>query len=293
MNCFEWSQNISDYLDSALSKKSSEAFNEHLKACASCREKLSHFEKIIDSIKGNSVEAIPQRLLENPLSDRFPSGSSLYLRFLMTLQKWKYIPWYVRTLLEGVGIVVCILISISSAPRLRALYEMSLENRMKEFKETTHLISENDGISASQSAGIISTEGVAGTDEISGEDEDDDDSSGVVGSSELWRFTLKTVSPDELRPVIIKTLRELGVSEKTPGIRGVQVPGGIEFDLVLPQTSVHPVKQALQKISPQTVGQTAGQIAGDDAFSWYRVKSRRKLPTGHSQVVIWLSQPTP
>jgi hypothetical protein len=126
-------------------------------------------------------------------------------------------------------------------------------------------------------------------DEISGEDESPQ-SAVHAGQPQLWRFTLKTVSPDELRPQVIKALQELNIPPHTHGLAGTQVPGGIEFDLILPQTIVPNIKHALEKIIPGAAGDKDSPV-GSEIFSWYKVKSRKKLPEGTSKVVIWLSQP--
>jgi hypothetical protein len=128
-------------------------------------------------------------------------------------------------------------------------------------------------------------------DELSGEDESEGEADNVkVGKSQLWRFSLKSVSPDELRPLVIRALTALEVPATTPGLQGMKVPGGIEFDLLLPQALVPKIKNALQKISPP-LPVRVNEVPGAESFTWYRVKSRRKVPEGRSQVVIWLSQP--
>jgi hypothetical protein len=102
---------------------------------------------------------------------------------------------------------------------------------------------------------------------------------------------LKTVSPDELRPKVIQALIEMNIPNTTVGINGMQVPGGIEFDLVLPQSAVPNIKKALQKLTPHS-NDSQDESSASESFSWYKVKSKRKLPEGKSQVVIWLAQPT-
>ena len=80
---------------------------------------------------------------------------------------------------------------------------------------------------------------------------------------------------------MIKTLTELGIPQST-GLGGMQVPGGIEFDLILPDASVPNIKHSLSKLTPRLSEQSNSAAApGPDNFSWYKVKSKRKCPRDH------------
>ena len=50
MNCFEWSNHSSDYLDGTLSKSTQDQADEHLKVCPDCTERLQHYRFIVSSI---------------------------------------------------------------------------------------------------------------------------------------------------------------------------------------------------------------------------------------------------
>jgi hypothetical protein len=201
----------------------------------------------------------------------------------------------VRTTLEAIGIVFVVSIGISSAPKVRSLYETSIEKSLNEFRVGLN-VSESlmDGAETRfppvQSRVEPRADGSVSHDDLAGEDDSDQEEDIRVGKSQLWRFTLKTVSPDEMRPQIVKALQELNIPTDTPGLGGTQVPGGIEFDLTLPQSAVPNIKRALQKLSPKSV-ENDEESEGPQTFSWYKVKSKKKLPDGKSQVVIWLSQP--
>jgi hypothetical protein len=141
------------------------------------------------------------------------------------------------------------------------------------------------------------TPGDENHDELSGEDDSEEKNPRElanaihVGRSELWRFTLKTVSPDELRPQVIQGLTSVGLSPQSQDLGGTQVPGGIEFDMTVPQKLVPEIKYILEKLAPPSKVDTSRPRSGKETFTWYKVKSKRKLPEGTSQVVIWLSQP--
>jgi hypothetical protein len=217
-----------------------------------------------------------------------------------SFSKWERIPWYLRTTIETLGIIILISLGIASTPELRSIYEKIIEHKMGEFKEA-HPIDEPmvDHIEPitpplPEQAGN-STRQESSQEELISETETDDTEEEIqVGRSQLWRFTIKTVSPDELRPQVVQALTELEVPINTPGLGGMQVPGGIEFDLILSQSLVPDIKKSLQKLASQAnTNEKEDQEPSKNShpFSWYKVKSRRTIPFGKSQVVIWLSQP--
>ena len=142
----------------------------------------------------------------------------------------------------------------------------------------------------------------AGSDDYSGEDESEsdevassdmggaDDEGLRVGSSEIWRFNLKTDSPHEVRHRIEQILGDLHVPASTPGFGGVEAPGGIQFDLLVPRGIVLELKKQLQKLSPKQVPAEGATVASADNFTWYKNRSKRKIAEGRARVVIWLSQ---
>ena len=139
------------------------------------------------------------------------------------------------------------------------------------------------------------------TDNDAGDDENDDstpveggggnnDASEVqAGHNEIWRFMIKTDSPHEIRPRIVKLLTELNIPSNTPGIGGTEAPGGIQFDLLVPPEVVGEVKKQLQAMAPKAPTELAKTPAGE-TFTWYKNKAKTKLPEHKTRIVIWLSQ---
>ncbi len=323
MNCFQWQNHSSDYLDGNMPTHLKQKADDHLKQCRDCRQHYHHYRLILTSITRQPMKTLPASLKKAPLRLAVPRPQSIRIR----LSQWERIPWYLRTLLEGVGIVFIILIAISSAPKLRTLYEKNIERSLNDFKESLDItppLAEEIDLSVppsqeKQSADLGSTP--SSEDAVSGEDEAEEaapsEINAPVGKSQLWRFTLKSVSLDEIRPQVVKTLKDLGISPHSTGAakiaetEGLQVPGGIEFNLILPDNQIPGLKNALEKLvthpleqgtlaSGASSGSTSGAgpgsgpstgPSGNDNFSWYRVKSKRGLPEGKSQVVIWLAQP--
>ncbi len=291
MTCFTLQSRTSDYLEGTLSESLKREAEDHLGNCKECHARHRHYRLILAAIANQPKSTLPALLKKSPLTNPLPRGPTSQ----PTLIQWESIPWLLRTLIEGVGIVVFILFGTYSAPKIRALYEKNIDKSLTDFHESTHLNEilpdTVDPVLPPLQENPVNLSGSQAGDDISGEDDSEDDDDVHVGRSQLWRFTLKTVSPDELRPQVVKALTEAGVPLSLPGLGGIQVPGGIEFDLVLPQSSVPNIKHFLQKMAPPPFSDKVNSPSGSENFTWYRVKSKRKLPEGTSQVVIWLSQP--
>ncbi|OFZ02622.1 MAG: hypothetical protein A2070_14095 [Bdellovibrionales bacterium GWC1_52_8] len=302
MNCFQIRNHTSDILDGTLKPEDKKQIETHLVECEPCSEELKHFRIILSSIATSPRIAVPQEKKNHELL--MDSRDLRRTRVQRLRKRWRTLPWYIRTTLEGTGIVFLVLLSISAGPRLRMFYERQIERNVTEFSDT---FSESapDGLSAgdlpvltkgktgnSDSAGI-EEEVDGGNAEYDGESEiaepQDSAQDISVGNSEIWRFILKTDSPKEIRNRIVQILSELKISRDTPGLGGIEAPGGIQFDLLVPISAISSIKRQLQKISAKAPeGLTkAGSL---ETFAWYRNKSRKSLPAGKTRIVIWLSQ---
>jgi anti-sigma factor RsiW len=325
MNCFEWQNHASDYLDGLLPPEEKLEADKHLAECPSCGERHQHYRLILTAIAGQPRATLPQPLKKSPLAAVLPK---LDLRHAGK-SRWEGIPWHLRTLLEGTVIVALILGGIATGPRLKYLYDRHAEANLNDFTDSLSSIdlgdaatdetgaplargktaSEMDPPSATRSAADDYAGGEGGdtASPMAGAALDDDDSSdseevtvsdddgATVGSSEIWRFNLKLDSPYEMRPKIVKTLTDLGLPPSTVGLGGIEAPGGIQFDLLVPQHSVTTLKKQLQKLAPinASTANTAPprpHFLVQENFTWYKNKSKKPIPHGKTRVVIWLSQ---
>jgi hypothetical protein len=82
---------------------------------------------------------------------------------------------------------------------------------------------------------------------------------------------------------------DLKVPANTPGIGGIEAPGGIQFDLIVPQTIIPDLKQALEKIAPAPPKELADSPFGE-TFTWYKKKTKTPIAVGQTHLVIWLAQ---
>jgi hypothetical protein len=314
MNCFEWQSRSSDYLDGTLIGPQKKEADEHIDSCKECSEKYKHYRLILTSIASQPRSTLPVPIRKSPFSATLPR-----IDLQRSRSRWERTPWFIRTGAEGVGIAFIILFIVAMVPRVRSLYEKSIERRLDAFS-VADLSLDNEAAKESGAGPAVPlargktykpTEGEsqdtsAPGDEFSGENEDDEDSAAGagtdgndsvhVGSSEIWRFSIKTDSPHEIRPKVVQLLTDLGVSAQTPGVGGTEAPGGIQFDLLVPQGIVANLKHQLQKIAPSPASvhdanaSEASEMATRETFTWYKNKSKRKIPAGKARVVIWLSQ---
>jgi hypothetical protein len=314
MSCFDWQNRSSDYLDGTLIGPLRREADEHLDTCKSCSERHQHYRLILSSISSQPRSTLPVPIRKSPLAFTLPRTETHGRR-----TRWERTPWFVRTSVEGLGVALTILFVVAMVPRLRSLYERSVERRLDAYN-AAELALESDAAKApgadaplqrGRPAGDLAASG--DTDDFAGEtesdalldDEEHEETQAIldekgkpvrVGSSEIWRFNLKTDSPHEIRPKIVQTLTALHVPADTPGLGGIEAPGGIQFDLLVPLSVVPGLKNQLQRLAPHApraqviAANEAGTTPGSGSFTWYKNKSRRKIPPGKARVVIWLSQ---
>jgi hypothetical protein len=314
LNCFEWQSQSSDHLDGLLEGALKKAAEEHVDSCKDCGERYKHYRLILTSIANQPRSALPVPIRKSPMA-----GSFLGMDALSSLaalgesvtrkSRWERTPWFIRTSVEGVGIAFIILFVVAMVPRVRTVYEKSIEHRLDAFN-LAEVAPEQDQPAAAAiplSRGkvmAVSAEEPAKGEDFDGENEgggntlDDEETDGgkpiKVGKSEIWRFNLKTDSPHEIRTKVVETLTQLNISADTPGLGGKEAPGGIQFDLLVPQAAVPTIKHQLQNLlshaaKPQSESVNP-RVASNEPFTWYKNKSKRPIPAGKARVVIWLSQ---
>jgi hypothetical protein len=231
---------------------------------------------------------MPLELREDPLA--FPVRRMRRL-FEDPKTSWKRLPVAARLLVEGVSIAAVVVLGIQLGPVVREMYEARMEKRLQTLIAAEDLSSHNVPLARGRS----DAEDADLSDEVANSDSDGDaeNSTGVdvesdvqVGKGEIWRFNLKTDAPALVRNQILKTLKDVGILETTPGIGGVEAPGGIQFDLLVPQSAIPQLKVHLEKLA----GTPSANLPFSETFTWYKNRSKKPIPNGMSRVVIWLSQ---
>lgn len=285
LDCFGVQNRITDALDGILPPKDTKAFERHLSHCEECETTSEHIRDLIMVLHKQPRSMMPNDLREDPLA--FPIRR---LRRVLANPRtvWKELPVAVRLSVEGVSIALVVILGIRLGPVAREMYDARMEKRLQTLIAAEDQSNQAVPLSRGKGDGVDSDL----SDEVANEN-DSDSSAGVdvadevqVGKAEIWRFNLKTDAPTLVRGQILKALKETGVPENTPGIGGVEAPGGIQFDLLVPQTVIGPLKSQLERLA----GTPSENLPFSETFTWYKNRSKKPIPNGMSRVVIWLSQ---
>jgi hypothetical protein len=283
MDCFDAQNRMTDALDGLLTPKTRNAFDEHLARCEDCRSHGDHLRELLKVLHNQPRAIMPIDLREDPLS--FPIRR--IRRFFSNPRAvWRDLPVAVRLLVEGISIAGVVVLGIRLGPVAREMYEARMEKRLQTMIAAEDL--------SNQAVPLVRGKGDADEgDDLSSSEGDSESSAGVevdadvqVGKSEIWRFNLKTDAPTIVRGQILKALKETGVPETTSGIGGVEAPGGIQFDILVPQSVIAPLKSQLEHLA----GTPSENLPFSETFTWYKNRSKKPIPNGMSRVVIWLSQ---
>ncbi len=283
IGCFEAMNRMTDALDGLLSSKVRHAFDEHLAQCDDCQEHAEHLRELLKVLYHQPRAVMPIELREDPLS--FPIRR-LRRFFSNPRAVWRDLPVAVRLLIEGASIAAVVVLGIRLGPIAREMYEARMEKRLQTMIAAEDL--------SNQAVPLVRGKGDAEEgEELASSEGEAENSAGVevesdvqVGKSEIWRFNLKTDAPTIVRGEILKALKETGVPENTSGIGGVEAPGGIQFDILVPIAVIAPLKIQLERLA----GTPSENLPFSETFTWYKNRSKKPIPAGMSRVVIWLSQ---
>lgn len=288
LDCFQSENSMTDAIDGILSPRIQHAFDEHIYSCTECRTKADRIRELLRVLQSQPRAPMPLDLREDPLS--FPIRR-LKKIFMNPRVFWQELPTGVRLLIEGGTIAGVVFLGIRLGPLAREMYEARMEKRLQIL-----IAAEDQSVqSVPLMRGRVDSEDAELSDEVANaeSESESENSAGVevdpniqVGKGEIWRFNLKTDAPALVRSQILKALTEAGIASTTPGIGGVEAPGGIQFDFFVSQTLIPTLKVQLEKLA----GKPSENLPFSETFTWYKNRSKKPIPAGTSRVVIWLSQ---
>jgi hypothetical protein len=317
-SCGEYWQRASAFTGGPTSDK-------HLETCSFCRTKKAQLISLtgqMAQMPWKSPSFSPHEYLVQ--QSRWAGLRTFAENLLLTLRisKWSQIPLAVRASLEVIGIAVLGLSVLSGIPRMKGFIE---ETRKRNLTQELALLDSFDDPSvdgSNETSGqpidpLAEAPTSESLDSNSAEDEfqddaatadspeiDQEDPSTSAGpqtvAQEVWRFHLKTDTPIETAKAVETLLKERGAkSTRNPQApaQGLRVPGGIQFDLAVPSSAILEVKDSLNALvetNEQAIASRTNTEArienGKTHFTWYRSPAKKKVPVGHSRVVIWISQ---
>jgi hypothetical protein len=323
LSCFDWETQASSFLDGTLTPGMLKSAEAHLESCKECRERHQRYRLILESLASLRRYPAPAELkYEREASDKrrpirpATRGWSRTDRFTRPITRamrslsgrtWGWLS------LSLLGFLV-----LTALPKLQSLYDSRLQKRLDavNFAELP--------VTQSPPQEQTSEEDLANFDDFSGDEGEEDAGAGQTDSdtgthlksaswegewdpskwkeastrptttgAQVWRFIIRTDSPQDLRAKVHEALLEAGVSPQSRMIHGFVAPGGIQFDVLAPASAISELKDALQKLSdahsPTNDQQAAESPYPTQPFTWYRNRSKRPLPAGAARVVIWLS----
>jgi hypothetical protein len=233
--------------------------------------------------------------LKNPTQPRPARTKSMRRRGKDLLTSFHALPMGIRFLIETSFILVSLLLLLWFIPEMRNRYETSIQARINEYLVESALLDAPapEGTSKEPKSPLIQEGATLESEENitkSSSEAPAQKRQPKVNEGETWRFSFTGSATNEMEAGILEALRSLGVSEQKP----LNVPGGIQFDFVLETGKLLNLKTQLES----TVGelQRKSVIAQTTPLayanmSWYKKKNMgtRKIPTGHVQVIVWVS----
>ncbi len=294
MNCFEWQNQSSDYLDGALSPFRKKEADTHMKSCLKCSKRLERYQALIHSLSSQ------------PSSPREAGGHLVPLDLLRRERpEWKKIPWYIRIPIEGSFLAFLILAVVTWGPPAKRFLDRKLNpdldlytNPLQEFESPL----DRQRVADSSAAKESSPEEEGHHDEFMNEEEGAETPApvgGAKGTHLIWRFNLKTGNPQDYQPRVEHILKTLKVAAKNEELHGKKFPGGIQFNLVLPANLVPELKKKLEELSalvPKNTEEAPAATSPDSnarIFTWYQSQSKvstASVPSGKTRVLVWLPE---
>jgi hypothetical protein len=299
LSCFDWSNLAAEYLDGSLAPGLKRRADEHLTECRDCSERQQHYRLILESLRSLPRTTTPSDL-QHELEMQAPrlaltSASPLLKVWKASMESMLKSP---RTASIAASILAGLAI-LGALPKIRSFYEQRIQQRLDSSNFAELPLTGQPSDSADESVDEF----------ISEEVEDDDDSAGDLveaslqngttkkaGAPQVWRFILRTDSPQEMRAKIHRTLVDAQALPTSRFLNGFAAPGGIQFDAFVPLENIDRLKNELSTFVDQKAA-SAGTNANEDSqgpyptspFTWYKNKSKRPLPAGAARVIVWIS----
>jgi len=298
--CFELDFNLSDILDGTLPLNSRRELDQHAASCNRCKDILAWSSSLSRALAEEPRASLPIPIRKADFSQVLPRATILG----QARSWWMRLPWYLRSSSEGLAIVGVILLAISLIPKVRSLYERSLERGIEAYQLNTQGTgTQNNPITPTGTGELVKNaeedqnqflsadqdESNDGTEEPdSNESDDASESQGYQKNPHIWRFNIKTDNLEEAQALVRKTIKDELPHSASRNDQGITAPGGIQFDILVPENSINTLKAKLEKLAqpkPAELKDTPGE-----AFSWYKSRAKGKIPKGKTRLVIWLTQ---
>jgi hypothetical protein len=314
-NCFYFRKKATSFWDGKCSPAEHNAIEAHLVSCPSCNETFRRTQTLQKTLR-----ELPRQFLPAERRGHRIGEEKLLPDFRTKTVRLADIPWFFRTGIESLVITLLVLMGVALIPRFQRLYEASVNQRLDTLIASNAEDNPLDDIksSATRDAENLKNEvqdhfGEEGSihsgeelPPLAAEGDSDLDASEAesppapaqgAGPSEVWRFSLRTPSPKDVRIRVVNRLKEMGATAETvPGMAGVEAPGGIQFNLVVDREWLSDIRKFLNSLSNsqdedgRNQARTQNPLSTTEPLRWYRSSSKTSLPAGKTRIIIWLSQ---
>jgi hypothetical protein len=299
LSCFDWSNLAAEYLDGSLAPGMKRRADEHLVECRECSERHQHYRLILESLRSLPRTPTPSDL-QHELESQAPrlaltSASPLLKVWKASLQSILKSP---RTATVAAAIIAGLAL-LGALPKIRSFYEQRIQQRLDSSNFAELPITGQSPLANEDSIDEFISEDV---------DEEEDSGGDLVEASlqdgsikkasapQVWRFILRSDSPQEMRAKIHRSLLDARALPTSRFLNGFAAPGGIQFDAFVPTENIERLRDQLASIVDQkgTAVTPAGEAESQgpyptSPFNWYKNKSKRPLPAGAARVIVWIS----
>lgn len=250
------------------------------------------YQRLIIEISSQPKHLLPEDAKKNPLSRRW-SRAIRTDEAKRSRRKWRYTPWYIRNTVEGIAISLTLFSLLFIIPKIKSYYDERTEEKLKLYfpdsvsnplgqsnpNNTAALLTDTEEENSNETQEVLSDEHLIPEEKLN------------LTDGQIWRLYIKTESPREMRPKIIDILKAYDLGDDISKMRGVEAPGGIQFDLLIRIDEVQKLGKEIETLAKMSLAQNQTQsLSLAQAFTWYRNASKKYIPSGKTRVIIWLSQ---
>ncbi|MCM0605303.1 MAG: hypothetical protein KA715_04375 [Xanthomonadaceae bacterium] len=282
MNCFSLRNTLPDLARGGTAPESIA----HLQSCPECIKKLSHIKEIRQLIKRLPHHSVLPELKKIALEDTDGIDDE-YLENMKEEQRktrlFDQSPWYVKSGIEALALAVMTIGIIWGIPKVRQLYDRSIQRRLETLDLTDLSVSNTEDTET-----IAQTTTQVMSDEIK------------AVANEVWRFNIKTDLLHELQTRLLNAIKSEHSVDNRETVVGTIAPGGVQIDFTASVEFIQQFKGEINAIAnkleqentlPVSAAVSAKTIKPrNSGLTWYKSKSKTKLPKDRIRIVIWLSQ---
>jgi hypothetical protein len=204
------------------------------------------------------------------------------------------LPFPARFAIETLSVLSILVLLMWIIPEIRNTYENSVQKRINDYLIESSLVDSPAPEGTTKEARVLPTPNP--------QDEEEPETSQPsappvsskkqpkVNEGETWRFSFTGSMTNDIETNILLILKKAGLDQNKP----LTVPGGIQFDFMLPIQNLIPLKTSLEEMTSDLQHKSPANhqnLMSSASMSWYKRKmlGGRKIPRGQVEVMIWIS----